>query len=133
MLLGRWKRKFIIGMWESVATGTQNISGIVQSGHGPEPFRERGRGEERGEPRIAARRPKVQKAGPVTKMSGFYRKEPLGEGQPCPWLESSEDRVWQVAHTLELVGTEGCWENPETRSVLIGSTSTSAAGPGFES
>ena len=38
----------------------------------------------RGEPDTVARRPKVQK-GRVTKMSGLYREESLGEGQPSPW------------------------------------------------
>lgn len=40
--------------------------------------------EERGEPGVAARKPKVQKRR-VTKMSGLYREETLGEGQPSTW------------------------------------------------
>lgn len=41
-----------------------------------------GEGRELGEPCSAARRPKVQK-GHVTKMSGFCREEPQGEGSPA--------------------------------------------------
>lgn len=41
---------------------------------------------ERREPGVAARRPKVREGkGWAAKMSGLYREEPLGEGQPCPW------------------------------------------------
>ena len=40
------------------------------------------------------------------KTFGFYREEPLGEGQSSPWAGKFKlgDRVSQV-------GTEGCWEN----------------------
>jgi hypothetical protein len=49
-----------------------------------------------------------------TKISGLYREEPLGEGQPSPWAGKFrvEDRVCQE-------GTEGCWVNLEARSALI--------------
>ena len=47
-------------------------------------------------------------------MHGLYRVEHLGEGQPCPWAGKFRvgDRVCQV-------GTEGCWENLEARSVVL--------------
>lgn len=49
-----------------------------------------------------------------TKMSGFYREKPLGEGQPSPW--AGKFRVGgRVCH----VGTEGCWEILEARSALL--------------
>jgi hypothetical protein len=47
-------------------------------------------------------------------MSGLYREEPLGVGQPSPWTEkfSIGGRVCQV-------GTEGCWENLRAKFVLV--------------
>ena len=61
-----------------------DTSGRFQSGCDPEPCGERGWGREGGELSTAARSkaPKVQKRGQAAKMSGFYREEPLGEGQP---------------------------------------------------
>ena len=49
-----------------------------------------------------------------TKMSGLYRKVPLGEGNHSPWSKTFrvESRVYQVR-------TEGCWENLEARSTLV--------------
>lgn len=44
-------------------------------------------GAETGEPRAAARKPKVKQER-LTKMSGLYREEPLGKRQPSPGLES---------------------------------------------
>ena len=48
------------------------------------------------------------------KMSGFYREEPFGEGEPRPRAGKfrTRGRVCQV-------GTEGCWENLEARSALV--------------
>lgn len=63
------------------ASPESNRFGRVQSGHGPELCGEKGRERERGEPRIADRRLKVQKRG--TKISGLYREEPLGKGCPA--------------------------------------------------
>jgi hypothetical protein len=47
-------------------------------------------------------------------MSGLYRKELQGKGQPSPWTGKFKfwDKVCQV-------GTEGCWENLEARSALV--------------
>ena len=50
----------------------------------------------------------------VTKMSGLYREEPLGEGQPSPWAGK-----FRVGGRVCQVGTEGCWENLEARSALV--------------
>lgn len=63
-----------------------DTSGRFQSGCDPEPCGERGWGREGGELSTAARSkaPKVQKRGQAAKMSGFYREEPLGEGQHSP-------------------------------------------------
>ena len=52
--------------------------------------------------------------GRETKMSGLYREEPLGEGQPSPWAGK-----FRVGGRVCQVGTEGCWENLEARSDLI--------------
>jgi hypothetical protein len=48
------------------------------------------------------------------RVSGFYREEPLGEGQPNPWARTlrTGGRVCQVR-------TQGCWENLEARSGLV--------------
>lgn len=61
-----------------------------------------GRGKEKGkrrEPGAAARRPKVQKGEQVTKMSGSYRKEPLGgrAAQSLGW-KSIEKGAGYVGH-----------------------------------
>ena len=47
-------------------------------------------------------------------MSGLYREEPLGEGQPSPWAGK-----FRVGGRVCQVGTEGCWENLKARSALI--------------
>ena len=47
------------------------------------------------------------------KMSGLYREEPLGEGQPSPWAGK-----FRVRSRVCQLGTEGCWENLEAWSAL---------------
>ena len=51
----------------------------------------------------------------ASKMSELYMEDTLGEEQPNTWAEKFKvgDRICQV-------GTEGCWENLEARSALIG-------------
>jgi hypothetical protein len=49
-----------------------------------------------------------------TKMSGLHREEPLTEGQPSHWAEK-----FRVGSRACHVGTEGCWENMDTRSALV--------------
>jgi hypothetical protein len=66
--------------------------------------------EEKGEERRGRGRERER----VTKLSEFYRKEPLEEGQPGPWAGE-----FKVGDRVCLVGTEGCWENLEAMSVLI--------------
>lgn len=52
----------------------------------------------------------------VTKMSGLYGEEPLGEGQPRP--RAREFRVGvRVCQPYPV--TEGCWGNLVVRSALI--------------
>jgi hypothetical protein len=62
-----------------------------------------------------------------TKMSGLYREEAVGEGQPSLWAGEFRvgGRVWQV-------GTEGFWEILEARSALLCKICTSAPCPGAE-
>ena len=57
---------------------------------------------------------KIKREMGKTKMSGLYREEPLGEGQPSPWAGK-----FRVGGRVCQVGTEGCWENLEARSALI--------------
>jgi hypothetical protein len=45
-------------------------------------------------------------------MSGLYREESLGQGQPSLW--AGKFRVWG-----RICQVEGCWENLEARSALI--------------
>jgi hypothetical protein len=47
-------------------------------------------------------------------MSGIYKEEPLGEGQPSPWA-----RKFRVGGRVCQVGAERCWENLEARSALV--------------
>ena len=61
------------------------------------------------------------------KMSGLYREEPLGEGQPRSWAGE-----FRVGGRVCQVGTEGCWENLEARSVLMCKICTSVPCPGSE-
>ena len=49
-----------------------------------------------------------------TKMSGLYREEPLGQGQP-----SSSAGKFRVEGRVCQVRTEGCWENLKARSALL--------------
>jgi hypothetical protein len=46
--------------------------------------------------------------------SGLYREEPLGEGQLSSWAGKC-----RVGGRMCQVGTEGCWENLEARSILM--------------
>jgi len=48
-----------------------------------------------------------------TKMFGLVKEEPLGEGQPNTWAGK-----FRVGGSVCQIGTEGCWENLETRSAL---------------
>ena len=59
-------------------------------------YERQGRRQERGKPGAATRRTKVRK-GRVTKMSGLYREEPLGERQTSFW--AGEFRVY-TTYTL---------------------------------
>lgn len=58
-------------------------------------------------------------------MSGWYREEPLGDGQPSSWAGKFRvgDRICQKE-------TAGCWENLEVRSALICKIRTSVPCPG---
>ena len=47
-------------------------------------------------------------------MSGLYREEPLGKGQPNPRAGK-----FKVGGRVCQIETEGCWENLEARSALI--------------
>jgi hypothetical protein len=50
-----------------------------------------------------------QKKGRETKMSGFYREEPLEEWQPSSWKAQGWGK--------DMPGrAKGCWENLEARS-----------------
>jgi hypothetical protein len=57
-------------------------------------------------------------------MSGLYREEPLGEGQPSP----CPGKFW-VGGKVCQVETEGFWENLEARSSLICKIYTSVPHP----
>lgn len=60
----------------------------------------------------------------MTKVSGFSRKEPLGNGQPRPWVGNF--RVWDWVCQA---GSEGYGENLEVRSAFICTICTSAPCP----
>ena len=62
-----------------------------------------------------------------TKMSGLYREEPLGEGQPSHLAGEFKTggRVCQVR-------TKGGWENLEAQSALVCKIGTSVPCPGDE-
>lgn len=82
---------------------TAETSGRVLSGHDPEPCEEKewkGK-EERG-------KPGQHPGGQRYTMSGVYREEHLGEGQPSPW--AGEVRVEDIAYKPYLVTgrVEGC-------------------------
>lgn len=67
-----------------------------------------------------------QKKGRETKMSGFYREEPLEEWQPSSWKAQGWGK--------DMPGrAKGCWENLEARSALECKTCTSPICPGSQS
>jgi hypothetical protein len=78
--------------------------------------RESGKGKGKRESTWTERRKNTE-----TKMSGFYREEPLGEGQPSPWA-----RKVRVGGGICQVVTEGCWGNLAARPALECTLSTSA-------
>lgn len=83
---------------------------------------EEGREEGERENRCNRQERKDTKKGQVTKMPGFYREGPLGEGQPSPGLEGSALVCPLLSPTPsppQQVGTEGCWERLASRSALI--------------
>lgn len=65
------------------------------------------------------------RSGGETKMSGFYREKPLGEGQPSPWAGK-----FRVGGRICQVGSEGCWENLEARSASVCKIGTPVPCPG---
>jgi hypothetical protein len=67
-----------------------------------------GRKEKNGERRMstAAKRPKGQRQGQVTQMSGLHREESLREGQPRLWAREFR------------VGGEACQPNPCNKEEL---------------
>jgi hypothetical protein len=86
-----WRRTFILGMQENRARGRH-----VLNGHIPEPCEERGTKYNSQQDKGT----KGYKRGQVTKMSGLYGGEPLGEGQPSPWAGKFRAEVWCASHTL---------------------------------
>jgi hypothetical protein len=71
----------------------------------------REKGERKRETVWAQREEKEGEREGETKMSGLYREELLGEGQPSTWT-----RKFKVGGRACQVGTEGCWEKLEARS-----------------
>jgi hypothetical protein len=83
-------------MWKSIA---RDIHVRVQSGHDTEPRGERRRRRKRMVSRVSSQEDKGTKRQ-VTKMSGLYREEPLGEGQPSPYAGEFRIEGWVCSHTL---------------------------------
>lgn len=68
-----------------------------------------GKGQEERGNRYSSKEAKGPKRERVTKMSGFYREEPLGEGRPSPWARKFRVEG-EVCQPYPVTG-RGYWEN----------------------